>query len=286
MDPRGGAAAHVIVPSCRHRTASAMSVVRKSASGKPAPRTPPATAEAGASIPRYRQILSTLLERLDAGRYPVGSLLPTESDLCREFDVSRYTIRAALAHLVDHGMVERRKGIGSVVVAPQSQRTYQQSISSLGDLYQYAMDTHVEIQTMKMVSLDQDMAEVMGVAAGEQWLQIDLVRWDVKKKHAICYIRAFVPARLAWIGPELHQCRGPLYEHLEARSGESIVRATQEIRAARMPASVWRPLGEKAGAVALCLIRHYYSQQGSMICSFNWHPAQSFSYRMELERKR
>lgn len=263
-----------------------MSEVFKSDSGRSASRRAPATTEAGGNIPRYRQILSTLLERLEQGRYPVGSLLPTESELCREFDVSRYTIRAALAHLVDHGMVERRKGVGSVVVAPQSLRTYQQSISSLGDLYQYAMDTHVEIQTMKMVHLDRDMADVMGVRPGEPWLQIDLVRWDVSKKNAICYIRAFVPERLAWVGPELHQCRGPLYEHLEARSGESIVRATQEIRAARMPASVWRPLGEKAGALALCLIRHYYSQQGSMICSFNWHPAQSFSYRMELERKR
>ncbi|MDH2236065.1 GntR family transcriptional regulator [Pigmentiphaga sp. GD03639] len=235
--------------------------------------------------PRYRQILDALLARIEHGIYPVGGHVPTEGELCREFEASRYTIRAALARLVEHGMVERRPGAGTVVLASRSRRAYQQSIASLSDLFQYALDTHVEIRASTLVTLDAATAAMLGAREGDRWLQVDSVRWTERGGTPICCTSSFLPERLAWIGPELPGCVGPFYAHIEARAGEPIVRATQEIRAEPMPAHLRPLLDERADAIALCLIRHYFSAVGSVICSFNWHPAASFSYRMEIERR-
>ena len=37
----------------------------------------------------------SLFEDIGSGRYAVGGLLPTEADLCRQFAVSRHTVREA-----------------------------------------------------------------------------------------------------------------------------------------------------------------------------------------------
>jgi DNA-binding GntR family transcriptional regulator len=236
--------------------------------------------------PRYRQILKTLTERVAQGVYPVGSHVPTESELCEEFDVSRYTVRAALSHLVEHGMVTRRKGIGTVVIAAHSQRAYQQSISSLADLFQFALDTYVLIRSSTMVELTEDIARTLGAEPGERWLQVDSVRWTAPGGTPICCTSSFIPERLAWVGPELPDCVGPFYAHIEERSKEPLTHATQEIRGERMPAHLLDVFGADDDAIALCLIRQYFSVQGVQIASFNWHPADSFSYKMQIERKR
>lgn len=236
--------------------------------------------------PRYQQILKTLMDRMERGIYPVGGHVPTESALCEEFDVSRYTVRAALSHLVEHGMVTRRKGIGTVVLAARSQRAYQQSISSLADLFQFALDTYVVIQSSTMVELDEHIAESLNAQPGERWLQVDSIRWTEKGGTPICCTSSFIPERLAWLGAELPTCVGPFHVHIEKRAAEPIVHALQVIRGERMPAHIREVFDAPDDAIALCVLRQYFSSQGTQIASFNWHPAATFSYRMEIERKR
>ena len=88
------------------------------------------------SPPRYMQILATLRSRVEDGLYPLETSLPTEGELCEEFAASRYTVREALRRLVEQGMVSRRQGSGSVVVASQPQARYVHSLSSLAGLFQ------------------------------------------------------------------------------------------------------------------------------------------------------
>ena len=42
---------------------------------------------------RYSTVAKDLMEGIASGRYPVGSLLPTEFELCDLYDVSRHTVR-------------------------------------------------------------------------------------------------------------------------------------------------------------------------------------------------
>ncbi len=70
---------------------------------------------------RYQEIANTLRERVKAEG--PGHVLPSESDLSAEFDVSRVTVRRALETLRDEGLVESRQGFGwFVATAPLQQR--------------------------------------------------------------------------------------------------------------------------------------------------------------------
>jgi len=63
-------------------------------------------------VPKYEMAYRTILDRLKAGRYPVGARMPTEGELSAHFGVSRVTIRRALDMLVQDGYVESRQGSG------------------------------------------------------------------------------------------------------------------------------------------------------------------------------
>ena len=62
--------------------------------------------------PKYERAYREILDRLKAGRYPVGGRIPTESELASHFDISRVTIRRALDMLVQDGYIERKQGSG------------------------------------------------------------------------------------------------------------------------------------------------------------------------------
>jgi DNA-binding FadR family transcriptional regulator len=61
-----------------------------------------------------------ILAAIQEGTFPVGSRLPTETQLASQFGVSRPSIREALAALQFAGHIESRRGAGSVVVRVES----------------------------------------------------------------------------------------------------------------------------------------------------------------------
>jgi DNA-binding GntR family transcriptional regulator len=67
--------------------------------------------------PLYRQIQANLKEKITSGAYEEGGLLPSENDLCGEFNATRMTVRQALNELVREGYITRHHGKGSTVSA-------------------------------------------------------------------------------------------------------------------------------------------------------------------------
>lgn len=93
------------------------------------------------SAPLKNHIMAEVI----AGRYKPGSRLPTENELCEAFEVSRPTVRRALAELEGEGLIRREQGRGTFVSektqphAKQTSDTYAMVISGANDLGGLAM---------------------------------------------------------------------------------------------------------------------------------------------------
>lgn len=63
----------------------------------------------------WTTIAATLADEIGAGRYAAGDRLPSEAQLAARFGVNRHTLRRAVAHLADRGIVQSRMGAGVFV---------------------------------------------------------------------------------------------------------------------------------------------------------------------------
>jgi DNA-binding LacI/PurR family transcriptional regulator len=66
-------------------------------------------------MPLAEKVIGRLREEIGAGRMEPGRYLPSERELCRQFSVSRFTVRSALGSLVAEGLLERRPSRGYLV---------------------------------------------------------------------------------------------------------------------------------------------------------------------------
>lgn len=67
------------------------------------------------TAPLYRRISTALRQRIASGEYAPGERVPSEEELCEEFQVSRSTMRKALDELVSVGLIVRHRGRGTYV---------------------------------------------------------------------------------------------------------------------------------------------------------------------------
>ena len=74
------------------------------------------------NIPLYFQLEALIKRCISAGLLKAGDMLPSESELCRAFGISRTTVRQAIGELEEEGLVLRHRGKGSFVAEPKLHR--------------------------------------------------------------------------------------------------------------------------------------------------------------------
>ena len=67
-------------------------------------------------VPIYRQVVEQILRQIDRGTIEYGAMLPSVRQLATELGVNPMTISKAYGLLESDGVVERRRGIGMVVL--------------------------------------------------------------------------------------------------------------------------------------------------------------------------
>ncbi|MEQ8816278.1 MAG: GntR family transcriptional regulator [Thalassobaculum sp.] len=236
-------------------------------------------------LPLYQRLARTLRDDIAAGTHPVGTTLPTEIELCESHGVSRHTVREALRLLVDQGLIERRQGAGSRVIAAAPPVAYVHTIRSLTELFSYTQDTRFEVASVELAPLGEADAAAIRWPAETRWLRISGVRWTADRREMVCHVTVFAHARFAGLLSDVGRQDGPIHALIEARSGERVEEAVQEVSAAPMPPAAAKALGTRVGAPALRIVRRYLDASGGpMMVAVNWHPGDRFAYTIHLRR--
>lgn len=235
--------------------------------------------------PLYRRLARELKAGIASGRYPVGSLLPTEQELCESFEASRYTVREALRLLSEDGMVERRQGRGSEVVSARDRPVFAHSLSSLSQLYDYASDTRLDIERVMRIVPDDALAVQLGRKPGREWLLAEGIRRTAAGA-TICVSRVFLHQELAGLAPELKGYTGAIHRLIEARYGLEVETVHQEIATDRLEAGTAAILGAAEGDWSVKVTRRYLdAEDRPLIVSLNWHRISDFVYGQTIRRE-
>lgn len=98
---------------------------------------------------KYERVYQDLVEKIEAGTYTVGSLLPSEHQLTSQYGVSRETARKALAILTERGYIQKIMGKGSVVINHSHYALPLHTLTSYKEIAGDTSNTKTEVLTLE-----------------------------------------------------------------------------------------------------------------------------------------
>ena len=237
------------------------------------------------SSPRYFELAGQIGRDIQAGSYPVGSLLPTERELCGAHGCCRTTAREALRVLVDRGLIARRRGSGSVVVGTTPAGRYVQTIDSLNELIRYSADARFVLARRSTLIADPTMVREHGVPHDSAWIRFGGLRRTGEDDPPLCWTVIDLAERFGVLGEEIGQRPVPVYILIEERFGERVVEVAQTVDAASVSRKISRALECRPGAPALKTTRRYIGENRQVLMiAESIHPAGRTQFKTTLRR--
>jgi GntR family transcriptional regulator len=243
------------------------------------------SASVGRGGTRYRAIAERLIGDIRAGRLPVGGNLPGELELVEAFGVSRHTVREALRRLEDLGLIGRRQGVGTVVLAREPTQSYVQAVRSPAALLQYPEGSLLSVEGTEDMRAGRALARLLGGRTGARWLHVSCLRRFGDSRPPVCWVDLYLLPEHGDIVPRIGLKPGLVHELIEQAYGEQVGNVDISIMARAMPARIAAPLGVEPGSPTLTVVRRYTSRGGRLfLASVSEHPGDRFTYTLGLER--
>lgn len=105
----------------------------------------------------YLEVADQMKKDIFSGKYPVGSMLPTENELEEMFQVSKITVRKAIELLATDEYVEKKSGRGTTVLSnrPYNRLSKAESFTQILKDSQYEVRKEVlDLQKIKLTKED------------------------------------------------------------------------------------------------------------------------------------
>jgi GntR family transcriptional regulator len=237
-----------------------------------------------AAKPRYRELADELREEILRGAYTADAF-PTESDLCKRYAVSRFTVREALRALQAEGLIARRRGSGTTI-QPAAARggALHQPLSNVGEILQYARNTRAVFEPLGEGPLPRTIAEQLGLVAGGRWTRFQGLRTGVDNSQPLAWTEAYVHESLSGIASKINPTEDTIFRQIEELAKIKFVKVTQDIQAIAAPAEVAKALALSKRAPCLRILRCYHDAQDRILeISASHHPGDRFAYSMHID---
>jgi DNA-binding GntR family transcriptional regulator len=230
-------------------------------------------------IPLYFQIAENLKQAIEDGTLKPGERLDNELDLTERLGVSRPTVRQAVQRLVEQGLVIRRRGLGTVVVAPRILRSV-----ALTSLYDDLSANHrhpaTTVLAAREIEADGELASVLALPVGAAVLSVERLRLADGTPLAIMH--NFLPAGLLRGRPEDLLEKTGLYELLRSQ-GVELDAGEQVIGARHVTAQEAKLLQAPRTATVLTMTRTTFDTAGRPVeHGSHAYLADRYSFKMTL----
>ena len=235
-------------------------------------------------IPLYKALANTLEQRIYNGDWPVGSILPAEADLCKEFRSSRHTLRHALQILENNGLIYRRQGAPTQVVSRQRSRRFTQSYNSPNDILSYSRNTYRFNLVEEYLELDDELSQIVGAPIGSSWYHIGGIRKRQQSEEVIACTDIYILPQFASLTSDPEHAQVMVYEQIEQKYGSRIGRAEVDLYASPASSDIAQKLNLQPHDPCLVIIRRYFDDQDKLFeVTVTHHPEDKYVYKMEFK---
>lgn len=179
---------------------------------------------------KYLDIYQEIKKRIDEGIYETGQKIPDEFSLCEEFSCSRMTLKKALDLIVAQGLLYRRKGQGSFVMAnTHSNRAISLSERDLDGFFRTSKgQSQAKVLHFSLEFAQEKIAKMLSIQVGDPVYDIQRVRLVDKTAYVIEH--TYMPTAVI-PGINLDILHRSVYEYIENKLGLKIASAQRTMRA-------------------------------------------------------
>ena len=234
----------------------------------------------------YQKISAILSDRIFSGVYPLGAYLPTEAVLCEEFGASHHSVRDALKLLVEKGLITRRAGSGTKVIAASEPTVFAHVAGDLRHLFSYPQNTIRENVIEEHLACDAALSEVLDCPIGTPWFRIGALRRLAGNSQALCWTDFYLLPRYSEVVKLKGHFTTPVYEQIETGYGQRVDSATVSISLTRLENGMAKALEVEADSPALRIIRRYFDAQKNVFeITVSYHPEGRYNCELNFHRE-
>ena len=237
---------------------------------------------------RWVRLANDLTKGITNGDYPLHSYLPTEAELCEQYNVSRYTVRLALADLTRMGLIKRWPRLGSKVISVGFDESYAHSFTSVSEIDQLSTTHRRVVHLTQECVVDQELAKKLECEKYLRFLRFTNVRvHPTKTDQPVVWTAVYVNAAYSKL-PDLARMH-PLVllsTLIEKEYGEKCSEVIQKVSAVPMPKEVAQCLNAVPGSPSLRILRHYIGTRRNILeISESYHPGDSYSLTINMKHQ-
>ena len=183
-------------------------------------------------IPLYYQLKQHLKEHID--HCQVGDAIPTENELCEQFDVSRTTVRQAIAELVTEGHLVRSTGKGTFVTKPKVQRDFVHALQSFNqEMRNHGHTPGTRVLSFLSVKANETVAGHLKINEGDEVIFLRRLRSADDKP--VMIVNTFLPAAYVPGFLDRDLTTNGLHDTLRDVYGLDLVRGIRAVEAIAAP---------------------------------------------------
>ena len=206
--------------------------------------------------PLYRQLMQRIRADIASGVYPVHSRIPSEAELGDTYQVSRVTVRKALAELTREGLLRRTQGKGTYVCAPRLKSNLREVTSFHEACLMMGCTPGTKVISAQTVHAEDDVREALHLTGDEA---VEIIRLRLADDCPVMLETNRFSTKYAALLME--NMTGSLYRLL-SNQGVEAASGVHEISLCYATAHQAKLLGVDVGAALLQLDQVIYDQHG------------------------
>lgn len=236
--------------------------------------------------PYYRRLANHLIHELGTGRWPIGAALPTEKELCDAFGVSRHTTREALRQLEDRGLIARRQGSGSTVLATTPPVRYEQNTQTIDDMLHHGKATRLHVlQAAQVEGEANQYADQVTQLARTPCIWVRSVRYPRNDARPLALVDVYVAVRSKPQARKLLDLESAAQEIVRTVDLHKVERIDQSFSALNVAETEAKLLHVAPGEAVFQIVRNYYDAGGRLlVVAHSLYNGQLFTYGSTLRR--
>lgn len=238
------------------------------------------------SGPYYKRLASHLMDGIKAGRWPVGTPLPTEKELCDVFGVSRHTTREALRQLESRGLIARRQGSGSTVLATSPPVRYEQNTQTIEDMLHHGKATRLHVLQSAEVPGDANQyASQIAQLARTPCIWVRSIRYPRNDARPLALVDVYTAVRSKAQARRLLDLETAAQEIVNTVDLRKVDRIDQNFSALNVGEVEARLLHVKPGDAVFQIVRNYHDAAGRLlVVAHSLYNGGLFTYGSTLRR--